>query len=200
MEVTERLARILEQWDLLKHPFYRAWSDGTLPQESLRHYAREYGAFIGKIADGWSAIEDLETAHEERQHAMLWSSFAAALGTHVDKPQNGGATALVDTAQRLFAEPATALGALYAFEAQQPGTSRSKLDGLRHNYELGAAAETYFEVHADDNHEAQELLKRLAALPEQELESAVQACQSMALALWEGLTALLPEGIEAPAR
>ena len=46
MNTKKRFDTILEKWDLLKHPFYQAWSAGTLPVEALKVYASEYGAFI----------------------------------------------------------------------------------------------------------------------------------------------------------
>ena len=33
MPTKQRLDSIVEKWDLLKHPFYQAWSAGTLPVE-----------------------------------------------------------------------------------------------------------------------------------------------------------------------
>lgn len=197
MDIRSRLDKSIEQWLLLNHPFYRAWSEGTLPVECLQSYASRYGAFVETIADGWVTIGDEQTALEERQHAILWDAFAAALGTHVERSEAGATHDLVTLAKTLFSEPVTALGALYAFEVQQPSTSASKLAGLRTNYQLGAAAETYFQVHADDEHESQELLEKISMLPADQVDRAINACGSMARALWDGLTELLPEGMPA---
>ncbi|MER3558451.1 MAG: pyrroloquinoline quinone biosynthesis protein PqqC, partial [Armatimonadota bacterium] len=53
MELQTRLNEIVAKWNLLNHPFYQAWSAGTLPVESLRAYAQEYGAFIRELPLGW---------------------------------------------------------------------------------------------------------------------------------------------------
>ena len=78
--------------------------------------------------------------------------------------------------------PATAIGGLYAFEAQQPATARYKLDGLRLHYEIPAAGETYFETHADDDHEAVDLLEKLMTLEPAQQERALAACEAVAKA------------------
>ena len=36
------LDRLVEKYHLLKHPFYRAWTQGTLSRESLALYAEQY--------------------------------------------------------------------------------------------------------------------------------------------------------------
>ena len=46
MYFKQSLDRTITNWNLLKHSFYEAWSDGTLPQEALRTYAREYGRLL----------------------------------------------------------------------------------------------------------------------------------------------------------
>jgi len=69
MNTKQRLDSILEKWDLLKHPFYQAWSAGTLPVEALKVYASEYGAFINILENGWKTLDDLETAEEERDNS-----------------------------------------------------------------------------------------------------------------------------------
>ena len=197
MDMKSELANILERWDLLKHPFYRAWSAGTLPQESLRAYAQEYGAFINQVPVGWGALAETETVREEHEHARLWDSFASALDTHVGVPTGVETRELVMTAERLFSDPVTALGALYAFEAQQPATAASKLEGLELHYDMPAAAHTYFEVHADDDHEAEELMEKLEGLSPEDRATAVEACERMAESLWNALTGVCPEPLRA---
>ena len=124
-------ARIAE-YDLLAHPFYVAWSEGTLPAEALRDYARDYGAFIQTIGQGWAAVGEAAIARIEEAHALVWShSFAGPLGVTVAEPEGGPVSDLVATARALFAERGTALGALYAFEAQQPRTARSSSRGWK---------------------------------------------------------------------
>jgi pyrroloquinoline-quinone synthase len=97
---------------------------------------------------------------------------------------------LVDTANELFASPATTLGAMYAFEAQQPATAKSKLDGLKMHYSLPAEVEPYFEVHSANWHESKKILAALEALSPEEQSQANEACERMAEALWNALTGI----------
>ena len=199
MSTKSRLDQTLAKWNLLDHPFYRAWSMGTLPVEALSTYAREYGAFINLLPRGWETLHDEETAAEEREHAEMWDSFAAAIGTQVTaRPAIREVTALARTATQLFAAPATALGALYAFEAQQPATAQSKLNGLKRHYALPATAEPYFEFHSHNEHEARKILARIEALPPAEQERAQGACAEMAEGLWNALSGIYNEDCLAP--
>jgi pyrroloquinoline-quinone synthase len=186
----QNLDTILEKWNLLKHPFYQAWSAGTLPVEALQVYAREYGNFIDILPRGWETLNDAETANEEREHAELWTDFTAALGGFTADASLPATTKLVSTARSLFATPAATLGAMYAFEAQQPATAQSKLEGLKTHYHLPQGVEPYFEVHARNWHESEKILKMIASLPAPEQTQAIAACEQMAEALWDGLTGI----------
>lgn len=190
MDTQHKLDAILERWDLLKHPFYQAWSAGTLPAEALKVYAAEYGAFINILANGWTTLNDAETAQEENEHAELWGQFAAALETKVGRPQIPQTEALVSTATELFRSPAQTLGAMYAFEAQQPATAKSKLDGLKTHYSLPSSVEPYFEVHAANWHESRKILAALEYLSLEDQALAEEACEKMAQALWNALTGI----------
>lgn len=190
MAIREALDREVEARNLLEHPFYRAWSAGTLPAEALQAYAREYGAFIAALPQAWMALRDQETADEERDHARLWDAFAQALGTEVGEAEVPEIRALLATARAQFADPDTAAGALYAFERQQPATAKSKLDGLRAFYAVGPEAERYFEVHTRNEHEAEKLAARIESLEPEGRARALSACQGMSRALWDALTGL----------
>lgn len=190
MTIKQRLDAAIGEQHLLDHPFYRSWSAGTLPVAALQTYAAEYGAFIAAIDAGWESVGEFDHAAEERVHAGLWDRFARHLGTEVSTPQVPEVAAMLATARRLFAEPATAWGALYAFEAQQPGTSEEKLKGLGEHYGIAhddPAAE-YFRVHAADYHEADQITASLAGSAT--IETAVGACAEMAGALWDALSGI----------
>ena len=190
MDLKSALAGTIEPWNLLNHPFYRAWSCGSLSLNRLRTYAEEYGAFIGLLADGWLAQDDPETAQEEREHVELWEDFAKTLGTRVTSPRVPEVKNLVTTARRLFRDYAEAAGAMYAFEFQQPATAKSKLDGLRAFYELPEAAQAYFLEHQNNGHEAEKLFKRMSQMKAPEQADAIEACEEMSRALWEALTGI----------
>lgn len=173
---------------LLQHPFYKAWEAGELPVDALRTYAREYGAFIRSMPVGWETLNDNETANEEREHAELWQDFAEGLETQIGTAELPGTAALVAASGKLFARRATALGALYAFEAQQPATAKSKLEGLRKHYSLPVSTEPYFEVHSANEHEAAKLLDQISSLSAADQAEALAACEQMSAALWDALT------------
>ncbi len=186
----QQLDTVLEKWNLLKHPFYQAWSAGTLPVDALQVYAREYGNFIATLPLGWETLNDAETADEEREHAEMWTDFTAALGSFSADASLPQTSNLVRSSRTLFAARASALGAMYAFEAQQPATAQSKLDGLKTHYKLPQGVEPYFEVHANNGHESEKLLRMLEALPAAEQAEALAACDKMAASLWDALTGI----------
>jgi pyrroloquinoline-quinone synthase len=190
--IREALDRDVLERNLLEHPFYRAWSAGTLPAAALAAYAREYGAFVAALPAGWTALADAETAEEEREHARLWDAFARALDTEVGEARTPEVRALLALAARHFAEPAAAAGALYAFERQQPATAESKLAGLRAFYRLGPQAERYFEEHTRNQHEADKLAARIASLDPEGRVRAQAACREMSQGLWDALSGLHP--------
>ncbi len=190
MNFKQTLDNKISDYNLLDHPFYEAWSAGELPVEALCTYAREYGVFIATIPKGWETINDAEIAAEETEHIDMWADFANGLDTVVSEAEIPQVKALLQTADTLFSEPVTALGALYAFEAQQPATSESKLAGLQAFYQLPKTVEPYFEVHSDNAHETEKLLERIGDLPSESHAVVLEACEQMSAALWDALTGI----------
>ncbi len=188
MDIKTALDATIVPHRILEHPFYQSWNEGTLPLPALASYAAEYGAFIDKVAEGWEACDWPEHAEEERYHSELWQQFANALGTSIAEPKIPQVNALIDACDRLFADADTAWGALYAFEAQQPETAATKLEGLNEHYDMPDAAKTYFEVHADDLYEAEAIVTHLEGASDEAVAKAVAACGEMSVALWEALT------------
>jgi len=190
MSIKNELDAVVAKYDLLGHPFYQAWSAGTLPKEALASYAAEYGAFVQTVPAGWAAHGDVTTSIEEVQHAVLWERFANALGTtSLCEPRLNATRELVDECKELYKSPATALGGLYAFEAQQPNTAKSKIEGLEAHYnDLPEDVKPYFAVHIDDIHEREWIIERLSALPEAEQKEAIAACEKVAKGLWDALS------------
>ncbi len=180
----------IEQWNLLRNPFYQAWSMGTLTKAALQTYATNYGDFLNLLPLGWETLNDSETAAEETEHAEMWAEFTASLQADVVPAQLPATQKLVARARQLFSEPATATGALYAFEAQQPATASSKLAGLQTHYSAFHADEQYFEVHSHNEHEAAKLLQMMEKLSPTEQESAVAACSEMSQLIWDTLSAV----------
>ena len=193
MIIETKLDAIVAKWHLLQHPFYRAWTDGTLPVDALRVYAQDYGQFVTALPRGWQAIGDTEYTAEEVAHIALWEDFAASLKTSIAVSQIPQMEQLMSLCDTLFADRASALGAMYAFERQQPETAVSKLEGLREHFsQLDAAlSEPYFEVHSGMQHEAVEILRLMQDLTDEEQLRAVAACEAMGEALWHSLTGIL---------
>ena len=186
---------LIAKKNLLAHPFYQAWSAGTLPVEALKTYAREYGAFIAGIGLGWERAGYSDIAKVEDGHARVWErTFAQSLGTSVGEPETPEVCALIEVEGELFAERATAIGALYAFEAQQPYTAQSKLKGLKEHYsQLPENTGIYFELHENDFDEPAMLAQAIAAMSDDERAEAEAACARMSSALYDALS-----GIYAP--
>ena len=189
-EVRARLEAIVAEHDLLKHPFYQAWNAGTLPVEALATYAAEWGNFVAQVPQGWAAHGELTIAAEEVTHVALWDDFAASLNTKVALPTINEVKALTQTCDKNFSEATTSVGALYAFEAQQPKTSTSKLQGLKEHYSLGEKGEEYFRIHCDDIHEMEILAQTAEKMSLEDQAKTIVACEETAKALWNALTGI----------
>jgi pyrroloquinoline-quinone synthase len=175
--LVEALDKMIEKYHLLKHPFYCAWTQGTLSRESLALYAEQYykhvKAFpvhLERLASrSDSELRDLvnENLAEEldpvNPHPALWRQFARAVGTTDEalgsaKPL-AGIAALLDTFDELaeYGPKAQAVAAFYAYESQVPEIATQKMAGLRRFYGVeDPKALAYFAVHqeADVRHRA----------------------------------------------
>ncbi len=159
---------------------------GTLSQEKLADYSAEYGGFVGTIAEGWDTIGYPHYAEEERVHEVLWGDFKSELGVSAG-PSRPQTKTLVGAAHELFSLEPEAVGALYAFEAQQPNTSQSKLDGLNEHYSFTDKGKEYFVVHASDFNEVEDLRKVVARMSDAEFLRAKSACSVICAAMWSAL-------------
>ncbi len=181
------LDAIIQRHDLNQHAFYQDWRSGTLPMEKLADYAGEYGRFVATIDRGWDTLGFGNYAQEEREHVVMWGDFKKEL----DNPAGGNhpqTDVLVHTASKLFGTKAEAVGALYAFEAQQPYTAQSKLEGLKEHYpQFSEVGREYFRVHASDFNEIEDLRKVVEAMSEEEFQRAKSACEMVCTAMWGAL-------------
>ena len=204
---------------MLSHPFYQAWTEGRLPLDTLRAYARQYfhhvEAFPRAVSGVHSACDDRDgrrmlaenLAEEEgldagkQDHASLWLMFACGLGESEGAVRaqqlNPETEALIKTFRRLSRHSyASGLGALYAYESQFPAVAAAKIDGLVSRYGIDDEETLrFFKVHesADVEHSAvcRALLDRL---PNDQREEAIAAGEELASALWDFLS-----GVEARA-
>jgi pyrroloquinoline-quinone synthase len=184
-------ATSFDKFSLLKHPFYRAWNDGNLSQPQIAVYAQEYGAFIHLIGEGWQRVGENKIAEEEQEHYLLWKNFAQSLNAGRIKATVQQVNELVNSTKNCFQSYAGAIGALYAFEAQQPDTASSKLQGLRTHYSDWHADETYFTIHAEDFEEPALLEEKFNSLSAQEKIIAQTACEETCSHLWDALTGIM---------
>src|ERR1700679_925003 len=80
-------------YSLLNHPFYQAWSHGTVTRSQLARYARSYAEFIAAMPAYWTRIgqefgvDTTAIAAEETQHMALWEKWSAQLPQTADYPR-----------------------------------------------------------------------------------------------------------------
>lgn len=206
----------IAKYDLLKHPFYQAWSAGELTKDDLKFYAEQYfhqvshfpaylSALHSRLPEGQMRRDVLSNAYEEEcegvAHSELWMRFAEGMGsagTVVDAnsrvPEMNG---LVNEFRALAADApvAAAFGALFAYESQVPKIAAEKRNGLKQHYGADDRACSYFTLHekADVFH-SNVWRKIISALVEQDDRHAAEALAGIsraAQALWSAL-----DGIE----
>jgi pyrroloquinoline-quinone synthase len=207
----------IARYDLLCHPYYKAWTVGQLTRDDLREYASDYyhhvAAFPAYLSRLHSRLDDgaqrravLRNLCEEeiagRSHGDLWLDFAEGMGAERDEVRRREpfpeVCELICEFRRVAREGSTAeaLAAFYAYESQVPGVAKAKADGLAERYGADAKTCGYFTLHqfADVEHAQvwRELLAaEVMAHPEQ-AEAALVAAENAAQALWHVL-----DGMEA---
>jgi pyrroloquinoline-quinone synthase len=164
----------IAKYDLLCHPFYKAWSAGELSTDDLREYAQDYylhvKAFPTYLAELAIRLDDGElrdavlanmadekgfedgTGNASVEHAELWLDFAEAMGAsrdllfHQPVPE---VNRLVNFFHDVASEgvPEEALAAFYAYESQVPRVAKEKARGLREMYGAGDKTCGYFTLH-----------------------------------------------------
>jgi pyrroloquinoline-quinone synthase len=173
--VIEMLDALIDRHHLLKHPFYRAWTEGSLPMESLRVYAEQYYHHVrafpenlkhlsARASGQLAALVDENIGEElnpEAPHPVLWRQFAHSLGVSDSGLDSArpypGVAALLDTYEEISFQgsAAQAVACFYAYEAQVPEIAAQKISGLRRFYGITEPrALAYFAVHekADVRH------------------------------------------------
>jgi pyrroloquinoline-quinone synthase len=210
----------IARYDLLRHPYYKAWTAGELTREDLREYAADYyshvAAFPACLSALHSRLDDGELRRavlrnlcdEEiggRPHSELWLDFAEGMGGDRDEVRRHrpapDVRELTAEFRRVAREGSTAeaLAAFYAFESQVPRVAKAKVDGLAECYGADARTCGYFTLHrfADVKHSQvwRELLAAEITAHPEEGGSALAAAETAARALWRVL-----DGMEARRR
>lgn len=207
MELVKKLNTIIAEWDLLKHPFYQAWSNGELTQADLQVYASQYyhqvksfPRFISRVHTQCPEIEArkvlLENLVDEElhgtDHPALWMQFALGMGATEDAVLNdqpiteteGMVNTYYQLAERDWKD---GLCALYAYECQVPAVSASKIAGLKEFYGINDPKTLEFFT----SHQAYDVghSEQVASLIEKYVDpkQAEQATKAAAQALWQFL-------------
>jgi len=174
-EFFEQLEGRIAPYDLLCHPFYKAWAAGELTRDDLRSYAQDYyrhvdafpsylAAFGLRLEEGELRRAVLANMCDEKgvegrsgmgsvPHSDLWLDFAEGMGSsrklgwHIPVPE---IRQLVRYFHRVSSEgsPEEVLAALYVYESQVPRIARDKERGLREMYGADDKTCGYFQLHA----------------------------------------------------
>jgi pyrroloquinoline-quinone synthase len=219
-EFFQQLDERIGKYDLLCHPFYKAWSAGELTREDLREYAQDYfhhveafpaylGEFANRMEDGklrnavvanmkdelGGSEKDGEPAHSE-----LWLDFVEGMGGSRELADHQPVAAienLIAQFKSIASEGSSeeALAAFYAYESQVPRVAQEKARGLREMYGADEKTCGYFTLHttADVFHSQvwkNQLAKSVEGNPAV-AEKALNASEAAAKALWNAL-----DGIE----
>jgi pyrroloquinoline-quinone synthase len=216
-ELDARIAK----YDLLCHPFYKAWSAGELTREDLREYALDYyqhvqafptylAAFALRLNEGELRRAVLANMRDEQggeaasgegeSHSDIWLDFAEGMGA----VRTGFGHKAVPEVKQLIAHfadvasegtPQEALAAFYAYESQVPRIAKEKDRGLRERYGADERTTRYFTLHAaaDVYHSNvwREQLGKRVAANPATAAKALVAAEGAAKALWMAL-----DGIE----
>ncbi len=209
MDNIARLNSELDTYHLLKHTFYKMWSEGKLSIDILKNYSQQYyhhvDAFPRYISTIHSKCADIEsrqvllgnlTEEEkgEENHPELWLRFAEGLGTTREEVKNAVLNKQTKELVEGYFELANnsyakGLGALYAYERQVPEVAKSKIDGLEKFYGITTEqALKFFNVHitADEWH-SEECAALISKLSPQDQEVARQGAVEGAKLLWKFL-------------
>ena len=190
--VVQRIDLEIENRSLLKHPFYKMWSEGKLTIDHLQGYSKEYfqlvkvvPKFVERIAEVIGNSDDdiiTNNAREEAEHVELWARFATALGVSRNnlityggsEKTNEAVAKLMELAGLPFEE---AVAAMYAYEMELPKISRSKIDGLKKFYGMDSEDATkYFEIHEEaDVRHAQVWREILRRIPSERHDAVINA-------------------------
>ena len=221
-EFFKELDTRIAKYDLLSHPFYKAWSAGRLTREDLREYAQDYyhhvAAFPSYLAALGVRLQDGELrravlanmcdekgAQEQGKntipHSDLWLDFAEGMGSTRNLEWHHPVReirTLIRYFQSVAGEgtPEEALAAFYAYESQVPRIAGEKERGLREMYAADDKTCGYFSLHATaDVYHSRVWRKQLEKRIEahpESAEAALDAGENAARMLWQAL-----DGIDA---
>jgi pyrroloquinoline-quinone synthase len=190
-------------YDLLCHPFYKAWSAGELTADDLRDYAEDYyhhvaafptylaefaarlepGELRQAVLDNRADEEGLAHASPDRPvaHSELWLDFVEGMGGERNRNSSACLPAVAELVEkfRQVAREGTeeeALASFYAYESQVPRIASEKAQGLRTRYGADEKTCAYFTLHATaDVYHAEVWRKQLGTRVESDDRAAERA-------------------------
>jgi pyrroloquinoline-quinone synthase len=209
MTFVEELNQALSEFNLLNHPYYQAWNEGTLTRKDLQKYASQYFPHVEAFPRYISAIHSQCTNIKDRQilldnlideergdenHPELWLRFAEGLGATREtvlqtQPNEETQEMLTIFEENSKASYAEGLTSLYAYERQIPEIAHVKIEGLKKFYDLSDEKSLrFFEVHKSaDVYHSQACADMIEKLPEQDRAKAKVAAIRAAKSLWKFL-------------
>ena len=110
--LVQRIDSEIEKRSLLKHSFYKMWSEGKLRTDHLQGYSKEYFQLVKKVPKFVENIAEAtgnpdiitDNAREEAEHVELWVRFATALGvSKSDLTNYGGSEKTNEAVAKLMA-------------------------------------------------------------------------------------------------
>jgi pyrroloquinoline-quinone synthase len=220
-EFFQQLDARIAKYDLLCHPFYKAWSAGELTRDDLREYAKDYyhhvEAFPTYLAELAVRLDDSElrqailenladekgsrdASGDARPHSELWKDFIEGMGAPREIPKHAPLPAVKQLTDFFHSTasngtPEESLAAFYVYESQVPRVAKEKARGLKEMYGASEKTYGYFTLHAtaDVFHANvwRQQLEKRLAENSRAAEKALAAGESAAKALWQAL-----DGIE----
>ena len=194
-ELIVRIDNEVENRSLLKHPFYKMWSNGELNLNQLRGYSLEYFQLVKLVPEMVNNIKlklqnqklksIVEESHkEELSHIEPWVRFATSLGVQKQELLNYVCDENTRTAVSSLLELTNdsidpSVCAMYAYEMDLPNISRSKIEGLHKFYNISDAASTnYFEIHEEaDIRHAEIWRNMIKSIPDRKHDLSFRAAQ-----------------------
>ncbi len=202
----------IEEKSLLKHPFYKKWTEGALSIEALRDYTCQYYHHVAAFPTYLSALHSNVSNVKTRRHILqnlideeagrpnhpeLWQLFAMGIGVNGQDPSTvekwDETENLISSFRRLCGSNGTAegLAALYAYESQVPEVAEQKVAGLRKHYGIDKDEYlAYFKIHIDMDKEHAAVERRLLKdyINDDNVQSVYNSVDVILDALWEMLS------------
>ena len=209
---SKELNKKLDEYHLLKHPFYKSWNEGKLTREIIKDYAEQYyqhvKAFPRYISATHSLCEDIEKRkillenlndeeNKEADHPKLWKNFALAMDADAEeiekvKPYQFTKDMIDNFFNNGRSTYAEGLASLYTYERQIPEIAETKIQGLKKHYGVDSKKGLeFFVTHKEaDVYHRVECEKLLDGLSKEEQDKAEVAALSTAKHLWNFLSGI----------